>query len=893
MLDAVLPPEDAEVICGDLEEGFHETASRSGRRNAAWWYRRQVLSILCARVFGHGADSHEPSRKRNSMAAVRQDLAFAFRSLRKQPGFTVTAVLMLALGIGANVAIFSLVHAVLLRPLPFAEPDRLMLVHLRAPDLESPGIHRNMIWSYPKYQFLRQHQRTFESVGAFSSWTWNVTGSGSPERVIGEMVDATYFQTLGVGPQLGRPFTTEETRSAGSAPLAILADGFWRRRFGGRTDVIGGTIGLNGIPHEIIGVVPAGFRGLTGQAEVWVPLTTQPAEALAEKWNHSYSVIGRVKPGVSLRQADAETRTLGAVVDQVFPDPMGRPGGFGATAVPLNDERSDPLIRRSILLLLAAVVAVLLIVCINVANLMLVRALGRQREVAIRLALGASRWRIVRQLMTESVLLASLGAVAALAVAYVLVSAGASMLPDLRILLPRGQSSGLTRVGLGAVSVDAGVLLFTGCMALVTAILFGLAPALRASREDLTEAMKTGGSNSVSTGSRGTRVRNLLAAGEIAVALVLLTAGGLLVKSVTRLQVTELGFNPDALIAARVALPAPQYTSERATQFLDQLLSRLAARPEVASVAYGSCPPVSGGCNGTTATFPDRPVAAGEKPLVGVLWASPSYFDVLGIRRVKGRVFTARDRPGQPKVVVINEAAAREFWGSADPIGKRIGVGQGGFGDGAEVIGVVADVRYGEVEKSVKPDVYLPLLQSLRSGGYLFVRGRVDNETLVPALRAEVQAMDPDLPLADVRTMEDRFGDATWRTRMSAWLLGSFAALALLLAALGVYGVMAEGVEQRTREIGVRLALGAARGDILRLVIGRVFAIATAGIALGLVIAIPSMRLLTALLYEVKPSDPIVFAGLTLVLLSVALLAGYLPARRATRVDPLRTLRTE
>ena len=895
LLGLFLPPDDVEVISGDLEEGFRENAARHGRRRATWWYWRQVLSILRARVFERGLDSPEPSRKRNTMAALRQDLAYAVRSLRKQPGFTATAVLMLAVGIGANVAIFALVNAILVRPLPFAQPDRLMLVHLRAPDAEAPGTYRNMIWSYPKYQFLREHQQTFESVGAFSSWTWNVTGSGSPERVVGEMVDATYLETLGVRARVGREFTTEEARSPGSAPLAMLGDGFWQRRFGGSPDVIGRTIGLNGIPHEVIGVLPPDFRGLTGQADLWVPLTTLPADLLGEKWNHSYTVVARVKPEVALRQADAETRTLGALLDQAIPSPIAGRGGFGASAGALNDQRADPLIRRSMLLLLVAVAAVLLIVCTNVANLVLVRALGRQREVGIRLALGASRWRIVRQLMTESLLLALVSAAAGLAVAYVLVSAGASMMPDLRVVLPtRGQSTGLTRVGLSAMSLDSGVLLFTGLTAVVAAILFGLGPAWRASRRDLSDAMKSGGSGSVSEGTRGTAVRNVMAVGEIAIALVLLTAGGLLVKSVSRLQATELGFDPVGLMAVRVALPGPQYTSERATQFLDQLVQRLAARAEVAGVAYGNCPPVSGGCNGTVATFPGRPpVASGSAPSVGVFWASPAYFDVLGIRVVKGRVFTSHDRAGQPKVVVINEAAAREFWGTEDPIGKRIGVGQGGFGDGAEVVGVVADVRYGEVEKAVSPDVYLPLQQSMRASGYLFVRGRVSNETLIPAIRAEVHAMDADLPVTDARTMEKRFGDATWRTRMSAWLLSAFAALALALAALGVYGVMTQGVQQRTREIGIRLALGAARADILRLIVGRVFAIAFAGIALGLAIAIPSMRALTALLYEVKPGDPLVLAALTLLLLSVALLAGYLPARRATRVDPLRTLRTE
>ena len=498
----------------------------------------------------------------------------------------------------------------------------------------------------------------------------------------------------------------------------------------------------------------------------------------------------------------------------------------------LDDERADPLIRRSILLLLVAVAAVLLIVCINVANLVLVRALGRQREVAIRLALGASRWRIVRQLMTESLLLSLASAAAGLVVAYGLVTVAASMMPDLRMVLPRGDSAGLTRVGLDGISLDGGVLLFAAGAAAVAALLFGLGPAWRASRGDLSDAMKSGGAGSVSPSRRASAIRNVMAIGEIAIALVLLMAGGLLIKSVARLQATQLGFNPVGLTAVRVALPGPQYTPQRATQFLERLVGRLAARPEVAAVAYGNCPPVSGGCNGTMATFPGRPpVARGTEPSVGVFWASPTYFDVLGIRVVRGRVFDERDRAGQPKVVVINEAAAREFWGAEDPVGKRIGVGQGGFGDGAEVIGVVADVRYEEVETSVKPDVYLPLLQSMRASGYLFVRGRVGNDALVPAIRAEVQAMDADLPVTDARTMEERFGDATWRTRMSAWLLGAFAALAVLLAGLGVYGVMTQGVQQRTREIGVRLALGAARGDILRLVIGRALVIAVAGIA--------------------------------------------------------------
>jgi predicted permease len=380
----------------------------------------------------------------------------------------------------------------------------------------------------------------------------------------------------------------------------------------------------------------------------------------------------------------------------------------------------------------------------------------------------------------------------------------------------------------------------------------------------------------------------------MALALVLLSAGGLMIKSVARLQATELGFRSDSLLTFRVSLPSPQYDPGRAVQFFDELLQRLAGRPEIESVAYGGCAPVSESCNGTLARFPDRPPAPrGSEPLIGVTWASPGYFETLGIRLVRGRVFTDRDRTGQPKVVVINETAARAFWRGQDPIGKRISVGQGGFRDGAEVVGVVGDVRYGAVEKSVAPDVYLPLLQSPRAMGLVFIRSGLPPASLVPEVRQTVHTLDPDLPLVDIKTMNDRFGDATWRSRLSAWLLGVFAALALVLAALGLYGVMSQGVEQRRREIGVRMALGADRRDIMKMIIGRVVTIALAGIVLGIVLAVPSMRLLIALLYEVRPDDPQVFAVLSLALLGVALLAGYVPARRATRVDPLTTLRSE
>ena len=899
LLRRLLPAEDAEAIAGDLEETLRASAPACGARAARRWYWRQAASVLWAHARQQPVDPPDPDRPRDRprmlMPAFRQDLAYALRNLRTHPGFALTAIVMLALGIGANVAIFSIVNALLLKPLPFAHPDRLMIVHLVGPSHDEPGVSRRFIWSYPKYVAFRDQQRAFEAIAAFGAWSWNVTGSGSPERVEGELVESTYFDVLGVTPQVGRTFSADETRAPGSVPLVMLGDGWWTRRFGRDPSIVGRTVGLNGVPHTVVGVLPRGFKGMTGQADAWAPLTTLSPRDLGEAWNHSYTVIGRRAPEISAANADAESRLIAERVDRQYPDPgAGRHVAWSATAVPLDDDRVDALIRQSVLILLGAVATVLLIVCINLANLMLVRGLGREREVAIRLALGASRSRIVRQMMTESAVLAALGAVAALGVAYAAVSAGAALLPDLRMVLPRGDSAGLTRVGLGRLGLDASTLVFAIGAAAGATLLFGLGPAWRASRRDLAATMKSGASGAISAGTSGWSIRSLLIVGEVALALVLLTAGGLMTKSVAKLQATELGFEPSSLLTIRLVLPGPQYNRASGTAFFDALVARIAAQGGIDAAAYGSCAPVSGGCNGTTATFPDRPAAApGANPAVGVLWASPSYFDTLRIPLVRGRVFTDRDRTGQPKVAIVNEAAAKAFWQNEDPIGRRIGVGQGGFQDGAEVLGVVSDVRYGSVERSVAPDVYLPLLQSPRTNGIIFVRSRLRPDALVPSLRHEVAALDPDLPLTEVKLMEERFGDATWRTRASAWLLGVFSGLALLLAALGIYGVMSQGVEQRTREIGVRMALGAARGDILRLIISRVVVVALVGIVLGLVAAVPAMQLLATLLYRVTPRDPFVYSGLALLLLAVAVLAGYMPARRASRVDPLTTLRAE
>ena len=896
----VLPREAAEGIAGDLEEAYAIKAAAGGRFAASWWYRRQVLSVVfnfllerfsssdleAAAGSGSGVTGH-------GMNAIRQDVAHAVRSLRKHPAYTATAVLLLAFGIGANVSMMALVNGVLLAPLPFKDPHRLMLVHLVAPAQRASDPRGFNVWSYPKYQVLEAQQQVFEETALYGPMNWNITGSGSAERIFGEVAESTYFSLLGLSPAIGAGFAAENGAVGGGAAVAVISHRLWMTRFGGDRAIVGKPLGLNGAAHTILGVMPPGFVGLTGQADVWLPLSTVPSDELAERWSHRFYVVARLKGGVAPDTARASVEVLGRVIDELHRLPKG-PDRWGATATRLQDERVDPVVRRSMLILLAALGAVLLIVCLNIAHLTLVRAMGRRREIGIRLALGASRLRVVRLLMIESLVVATAGSMAGLLVASMLMSAAAAMLPDLRLVLPPGRTAGLTRIGLGLVGIDGPMVLVAIAVGAVTSLLFGLGPAWRTARGEFGASMKIGAAGAMPSGAKRFGLRNVLTVAQVALAFVLLAAGGLMLQSVVRLQRTELGFNSQSLVTVRVALPAPRYDGQRATQMLEQLLERLAARPQTASVAFGNCAPVSGGCNSTVVEFPGRAAAPpGQERSIGVYWASPSYFETMGIPVVHGRSFTAQDRAGRQKVVVINETAARTYWPGEDPVGKRLAVGQGGFWDGAEVVGVVGNVRYDAVAIAASPDVYLPLLQSPRTGGILFIRSTAPMDAVVSAVRAEVAALDPDLPLIDVKRMEDRFGDATWRTRTSASLLAGFAGFALLLAALGMYGMVSQGVQQRTREIGVRLALGAAPFEILRLVISRVALVAGAGIALGIVLAFPATRLLTDLLYQVRPGDPVILTLLAAVLLAVALLAGYVPARRASRIDPLITLRAD
>jgi putative ABC transport system permease protein len=832
-------------------------------------------------------EAHRDEQRLRWLEDLGTDLRYGFRTLRRTPGFTAVAILTLALGIGANLAIFALINAVLIRPLPFRSPGELMLVHLLGPDRESSEV----LWSYPKYEVARDRQQVFTATALFTDREWTLTKTTHPERLQGEVVEASYFALLGVEASLGRLFTAADDRVE-AAPVAIISHGLWQRRFGGQTDVLGKVIVLDGTELTIVGVTPARFRGLSGQADIWRPFKPTVGADLTEPFSHSYFQLARRRAGVSVGDAEAAVSGLGALIDAAFPV-TSAVGKSAVAVVPLNEERIDPLLRRAAFVTLGAVWLVLLIACVNLTNLTVARGFARQREMAIRLAIGASRQRIVRQLLTESLLLSVAGTAAGALFAAASVQFASSAMPDVNNLL-RGETGGLMRVGASMLDVDATLMIAAVGLAVVTAALFGLIPAWHAGRGDVAITMKSPIDANLPTGSRGFTLRNGLVVGEVSLALVMLVCAGLMVTSLIRLSRTDLGFRPDDVVTFQFALPDELYPPQRSLLFVEELLSKLAARSEVEAAAFGHCAPVTGPCNGTRASFPERPaVPPSSNPIVGVTWVSPGFFDTLGIRLVRGRRFNDRDRQRQPKVVVINETAAKQLWPNEDPIGRRIGLGQGGFRDGAEVIGVVADVRYRAVETPPGPDVYIPVLQSPRSQGVFFVRSRVATSALVPTIRQELASLDRDLPLNDVKTMDERYGEATWRTWTISTLLSIFAGLALVLALVGVFAVLAQSVAQRTREIGVRVALGAAPRDIYRLVWGRASTIAAVGVAIGLGAAWFASRSLTAFLYEVEANDPTVMLTTAALLFTAALAAGYLPARRAAQVDPLQTMRSE
>jgi putative ABC transport system permease protein len=806
-----------------------------------------------------------------------QDIRYGLRVLWKNPGFTAVAVVALALGIGANSAIFSVVNAVLLRPLPYKDPDRLVMVW-----------EENSKSGYPKdtpaaanFVDWRDQNQVFEGMAAVAEQDFNLTGSGEPVRLTGRRVSAELFPLLGVAPHAGRTFGPEEDRP-GAGKVVVLSHGLWQRRFGADRTLIGRTLNLNGEPHTVVGVMPAHFRFPTRSDELWVPIAFTPEQA-ANRGRHYLEVVARLKQGVTVERAQAEMSTIAARLQQQHPE---QNTGLGAAVEPMHEHLVGD-IRPALLVLLGAVGFVLLVACANVANLLLARAATRQKEIAVRTALGASRLRLIRQFLTESVLLAALGGVLGLLLAVWGVSLLGAFVPD--------DISQVKDIG-----VDARVLGFTLVVSLLTGLVFGLAPATQASNFNLNETLKEGGRDS-SSGSRGKRIRGLLVVTEVAVSLVLLIGAGLLINSFLRLRSVDPGFKVDNLLTMSVVLPRERYPNfERRTSFYTDLLARVQSLPGVRSAAVTSWIPLAatqGDSIGVSAEgHPDPLPGQGKRPSVATRVVSPQYFRTMGIQLLGGREFEeGRDRTDSPVVVLVSEAFARRFWPNESAVGKRVNPGDPNDpADWYEVVGVVRDVRQFELAAEPKPQMYFTYTQAgVFLPRHLVVSTDADPLAVAGAVRSAVWEVDREQPVSDISTMREVLSESLARERFSMMLLGVFAALALLLAAVGLYGVMSYTVAQRTREIGLRMALGAQRGDVLRLVVGQGLKLVLAGVALGLVAAVALTRLMKSLLYGVSATDPATLVTISLVLVAVAVVASYIPARRATRVDPLTALRYE
>ena len=798
------------------------------------------------------------------MDTLLADLRFAVRSLLKSPGVFAIAALSLALGIAANVTIFAAVDAFLLRPLPYPEPERI--VQLWATNTER-GWDRSSI-SLPDFVDWREQSRTMD-VAAYSNVSFNLSGGDEPERVTGLRVSANMFGVLGVRPTLGRGFVPEEEQ-VGRDRVVVVTDALWHRRFGGNPRIVGETILLDGERYTVVGVLPADFRFGSPELELWAPLSRSGTELRSSR---PLEVLGRMRPGVTIDRARAELVSIARRLAQAYPE---QNKGMSATVISLFDEIYDPTFRLAATICTVAVAFVLLIACANVANLLLARAASRSRELAVRSALGASRGRIARQLLTESLVLAlvagSLGLV--LSVWGVRVFKGI-MPPD----VPRVESIG----------IDARVLAYTLAISLGAGLLFGIAPALQASRSDLNSTLREGG-RSGAMGMRRGRLRASLVVAEVSLALVLLIAAGLLIKSSVRLQTVELGFEPANVLTLRLTLPQQQYgDSVKTVAFHEQLLERVRALPGVTAAGGTTVLPLRGGAGAFYRVEGEPVPEPGREPVVQVRSVTPGYFDAMRIPLVRGRDIGQRDGHGALPIAVINEALARKHWPGRDPVGQRLV-----FQSGArEIVGIVENTRDFGPDDDAPEMVYFSALQRNPVSLNLVIRTTADPAALTSTVRAQVAALDPNLAIYAIATMPEVVRRSLQGDMIMTKLLGTFGAIALLLAVIGVYGVMAYSVSQRTQEVGVRMALGARGPDILRLILRQGLTLAAAGVVIGLLLAAGTTRALAAFLHGVSTFDWTIFGGVTAALVLSAVVASLIPASRATKVDPLVALRAD
>ncbi|HEX8145946.1 MAG TPA: ABC transporter permease [Pyrinomonadaceae bacterium] len=809
------------------------------------------------------------------MTTLLQDVRYGFRMLLKSPGVTAAAVVSLALGIGANTAIFSVVNSVLLKSLPYVEPDRVVLLWGDSP---AQGNHRNQV-SATDVDDWRRENKVFEEVSTFGDWSATFLGGGEPERVPGTQVGEGFFRVMRGTPLLGRVFLPEEQED-GKDNVIVLGHGLWQRRFGGNPDVVGQAVSLGGRPYTVVGVMPEEFRPLplslnNPPGQFYRPVAEAHDET--ERGSRHLRAIGRLKPGVTLEQAQAEMNVIASRLESAHPDFNT---GYGVRLVTLPEDTVGGL-RTALLMLFGAVVFVLLIACANVGNLLLARSSARQREFALRAALGAGRARILRQLLTESVLLALAGGAAGLLLAL------------WGIGLVESLGSRVTPL-LAGVRVDYGVLAFTGVVSVLAGVAFGLAPALHVSSPDLNETLKAGGRSG--DGGRGGRLRSALVVAEMALALVLLAGAGLLVKSVARLRAVDAGFDTANLLTMNLPLPSSRYPNGAAqAAFYERLTRQVEQLPGVEAAAFTSVLPLSGNFDGRSLAVEDQPVPRGQEVSVDLYVATPGYLRAMRIPLVDGRAFDERDTADRAPVALVSETMARKLWPGQTPLGRRVSF------PGTEkspqpwrtVVGVVRDVKQYGLDRDDVMQMYLPEAQYPTSFMTMVVRSKSEPSALLGAVRREVAAADRELAVFGVATMEQLLADSVALRRFAMLLLGVFAGVAVALAGVGIYGVISYTVARRTREIGVRIALGARPRDVLRLVLGRGLGLAAAGIALGLVGGLALTQVISSLLFGVGARDPLTFAAVAALLSLVALVACLTPARRATKVDPMVALRYE
>jgi predicted permease len=810
------------------------------------------------------------------MNVVFQDIRFALRQMRRRQAFTAVVVLTMALGIGANAAIFSVLDAILLRPLPYSHPEQLIKVWSRFTGI---GLPNDQNWiSAPEFRDLQQLNHSFVDLAAIAGDSFNLGVKGSPQRVVGASVSPSLFSILGAEPLIGRAFMAEEAQP-GRDHVVLLSYGLWRRVFAGNPNVVGTTVDIDGVPMSVVGVMPAGFA-YPDEAEIWGPLAFSPAD-LSEnsRGGHGLEVLARVKPGLSLAQVQEDMdRVRTTMIEQHGSYPYKK-YGFGIILHPLLEETVGD-VKTSLLVLMAAVGLVLLIACANVANLLLARSAERQQEMETRMALGARSGRLVRQLLTESVVLAFAGGIVGVAITPWILRGLVAVAAK---SLPRTIHTG----------IDLKVLALAAFVSLATGILFGLAPALQAGRKRTFDGLKNGKSTE---GRQPKRIRNVLVVGETALSLLLVAAAGLLLRSFAQILKVDPGFRTDGVLTLRIALPDAVYSKpEHVRGFYSELLERVQRLPGVQAAGAVSALPLSGqGSSGTTTIDSQSVPVEDTTPEADQRVVTMDYFKAMGISLVRGRFFEARDSDTAPPVAIVDESLAQTYWPNQDPIGKRLHPGGRKYATPwITIIGVVRHVRNRTLEARSRVEVYFPESQKPYGAMALAILTSESPVNLAPTIQREVNSIDPDLPVYRVRTMTEIMGDSLQRRRLALILLAAFAALALLLASVGIYGVTSYAVAQRQREIGLRMALGADRGQVLRLMIRSGMRTIAAGLVLGVILAISLTRLMSGLLFSVRASDPLALGGAALLFTAAAFFAILIPARRATKIEPVVALRYE